>query len=224
MTAARPLVPLAALFLAAALAGCHKKPEVEAPAPAPQAAAPAPAPAPAAEPSDEDRHRAEKQAKLDYGTMEDGYINDAKGQWAASAKASSTFGDDNGRTPSQGSLPQNIVGAPDTNSWTNNHQDMGFDTVEATYAKPVSATEIRVVGNDNTAAAISKLEVQGADGAWTTVWSGLSDAKPEKRGPRDWFVKTFAKTAAPVNAVKVTLANNVASGYKEVNAIQLVGE
>ena len=44
------------------------------------------------------------------------------------------------------------------------------------------------------------------------------------RGGRTWLVKTFPKTATKVKAVKLTFANNVSSGYKEVDAVQLVGQ
>jgi hypothetical protein len=42
--------------------------------------------------------------------------------------------------------------------------------------------------------------------------------------PRTCFVRTFEKTAYPVNAVKITIANNVQRGYKVVDAVQLLGQ
>ncbi len=215
---------LAALALCcAALAGCGKKKPVETVEPAPPVVTQA-APAPAAEPTAEERERAEKQAKLDYATMEDKYINDPRAQWASSAKASSTYGDDNGKTPSDSNVAGNTTGPADGKRWSNNHQDIGFDTLELGYAKPVDATEVRVVVPGGCVEAISKIELQGVDGAWTTAWSGLSDIKEDKRGSRTWFVRTFDKTAGKVNGVRVTFANNVFIGYKEVDAVQLVGD
>ena len=216
---------LVVLALSCALvAACGKKKPVEvAAAPQQPATVPSPAPAPAAEPTAAERERADKQAKLDYGTMEDKYINDPKAQWAASAKASSTFGDDNGKTPSESSIAANTTGPVDGKTWTNNHQDIGFDTLELSYAKPVIAIEVRAVVPEH-AAALSKLELQSTDGTWSTVWSGVNDDKEEKRGSRTWFVRSVAKTAAKVNGVRITFANNVASGYKTVDAVQLVGE
>jgi hypothetical protein len=224
---------VAALLLAGLLAACNKKDKVETPAPAPApaptspapaaASVPAPAPAPAAEPTPEEVERAKKQAKLDYATMENDYLNDALGQWAESAKASSTYGDDKG-TALTNYLPAEVVGAPNGKTWWNNHTDMGFDSVEATYAKPVHATEVRIVCSDSAVQSISKVEVQDTAGGWSTVWSGLNSAKPELNGPRNWFVKKFPKTSTQVKAVKVTFANNLAAYYKEVDAIQLIGE
>jgi len=212
-----------------ALSACGKKhadQPAPAPAPAPVAAAPSPAPAPAPAPadlSDADRERAHKQAQLDYATMEDKYINDPRAQWAAGATASSTFGDDNGKKPASSNMPDRVVGPVNDDTWTNNHQDIGFDWLETTFAKPVSATEVRVVFNKGVEA-VSKLELQDTDGKWNTVWSGLAEAKADERGRRTWFVKTFEKTPYKVKAVKVTLANNVYNNYKEVNAVQLVGD
>jgi len=46
----------------------------------------------------------------------------------------------------------------------------------------------------------------------------------DERGSRTWFVRSFEKTAYKVKAVKLTIANSVARGYKEVDAVQLVGD
>jgi len=222
----KQLTALAIAFSSIALVSCGKK--AAAPPPAPVAAAPAPAPAPAAAPADdgyEQRQRQKKQAQLDYATMEDQYINDPRGQWATEAKASSTFGDDHGKQPGASNLPANAVGPVDGRSWTNNHQDIGFDWLETTFAKPVSATEVRIVfPNGEGVEAVNKLELQDTDGKWTTVWSGLSDMKRDGRGSRTWFVRSFDKTTYKVKAVKFTIANNVQNSYKVVDAVQLVGD
>ncbi len=217
---------LLALAVVAVLASCQKKAE-EAPAANADTSAttsqPTSAPTqPAAEPSEADRERALKQAALDYATMEDTYLNDPKGQWAKSAVASSTFGESSNGVSSVNS-PDNLAGKPDGQTWTNDHQDMGFDHIEATFEKPVHATEIRAVFTDGVEA-VSKVEVKGVDGAYTTVWSGINEDAVDNRDPRNWFVRKFAKTAQPVQAVKITIANAVKSGYKVADAVQLVGE
>jgi len=224
----KPNLTLLLILSCLALASCAKKAEQTAststPPPATQQQA-APAPAPAPEPSQDDSERAKKQALLDYATMEDTYINDSHAQWASSAKASSTFGDDNGRTPSEGSMPANVVGPVDGKTWTNNHQDVGFDWLEAGFTKPVTATEVRVVFYSGEGVeAVSKLELADEQGHWTTVWSGLSATKRDQRGGRTWLVQKFDKTAFKATAVKVTIANNVQQGYKVIDAVQLVGE
>ena len=210
-----------------ALQACQKKteetPAASADTNAPAATQPASPAQPAAEPSEAERERAEKQALLDYATMEDTYLNDPKGQWAKSASASSTFGDSQPNGASSVNSPDNLVGKPDGNSWTNDHQDMGFDSIEATFEKPVHATEIRAVFTDGIEA-VSKVEVKGVDGTYTTVWSGINEDPMGDHRPRQWFVRKFAKTAQPVQGVKITIANSIERGYKVADAVQLVGE
>jgi len=214
------------LAMIAALAACQKKSGEAPPADTGSSAAPsaqAPAPAQSAEPTQADRERAQKQAALDYATMEDSYLNDPKGQWAKEATASSVFGETGSSGASDVNKPQNMVGKPDGRQWTNDHQDMGFDSFEAAFEKPVHGTEIRVVFNAGSEA-VSKVEVKGVDGAYTTVWSGLNEDAADSRGPRHWFVRKFNATSNPIQSVKVTIANTVERGYKVVDAVQLVGE
>lgn len=223
----KTLSRLALLLAPLVLVACSKKEET-APAPAvvvaPAAAPATPAPAPApAEPSADQAENQERQQKLDYGIMEDKYINDPRAQWAKGANASSTYGDPK---PSESNLAANaLVGPPDDEHWINKSQDVGFEWAEFTYDKPVQATEVRLVINDgNGVQALNKVELQDTDGKWNTVWTGLSDVKRDLRGNRTWFVRSFEKTPYKVKAVKYTIANNVETGYKYLDAAQLVGD
>lgn len=214
------------ILLLATVAACSRHEPVVAPPVPSSKSVEAPAATAAQRPVEdtaEQQERAAQQAKLDFATMEDGFLNDAKGQWAQSAKATSTFGDDEGKTPSDVNAAANATGVPDDKSWTNNRQNMGFDSLELSYPKSVNATGVRIVCDDNAVQSISKIELLESGGLWHTVWSGLSDIKPEKRGPRNWFVKSFDATTYQTNAAKITFANNLASGYKVVNAVQLIG-
>jgi len=229
MLSSRTAAP-ALLCLSVLMAACQKKPAepVAEAAPAPTAAAaPAPAPAPEPEPSADDAEKARRQAMLDFATMEDGFLNDAKSQWASTAKASSSYGETPASPPEspEKSLAWRATGTPDGEAWSQFSQDIGLDWLQAGFAKPVQATEVRIVMlQDDAAEAITKLELVDTDGKATTVWSGLSDQKPDRRGSRTWFVRKFDKTAGKIAAVKMTFANNVAVGYKEIDAVQLVGE
>jgi hypothetical protein len=227
----KPSARLALILAPLLLVACHKKEPEAAPAPlvvAAPAAAPAPAPAVAAatavpaELSDEQRALANKQKALDYSKMEDQYINDPKAQWASTAKASSTYGDPK---PSDSNLAINATGALDGKEWTNNNIDVGFDWLEVGFAKPVAATEVRaVITSGDEVGAMNKVELQDTEGKWHTAWEGISDVKVDARGPRTWFVRSFPKTPYKVQAVKYTIANNVERGYKNIDAVQLVGE
>lgn len=219
----------AALLIAPLLlVACKKKdPEQVAPAegtsaPTEVAAPPAEPKAPPADTAEQQHEQDERKAALDYGIMEDRYMNDPKAQWAETATATSSFG---GKNPADSNLPKNAAGPVDGNSWTNDNQDIGFDSLEVTYAKPVAATEVRLVmPGGQGVEAISKIELQDTDGKWNAIWTGLSDVKNDKRGARTWFVRTFPQTTYKVKAVKYTIANNVQRGYKVVDAAQLVGE
>lgn len=235
-------VAMAALALSAG-ASCKKKDkaagETAAPATAPATpteASPAPA-APAAAPAANSAaaieaaevaaaDKAEKQALLAYATMEDAYLNDAKGQWAIDGKASSSFGGagtKEGSDPHSSNTPWQASGAPNGNGWSNDHQDMGIDWLEVSFAKPVSATELRVVLT-GVIGAMSKVELIDEAGAPHELWSGTDETKRDGRGPRTWFVRTFEKTPYKVAKAKLSFANAVVTGYKEVDAVQLVGE
>jgi hypothetical protein len=226
-------LPLIVLSAAIGLAACgkkhkddeHKQAEqsAEQAAPVPVAAQPS---APAAQPSEQERERAEKQAKLDYGTMEDQFINDPKAQWAATAKASSTFDEapDKHIAPDK-SRVNAVVGVIDGNDWTNNNQDVGMDWLETGYANAVNAVAVRVVCmNKHAIESINKIELIDESGVAHMVWSGLSEVKQDTRGRRSWFVRTFEATPYKVKSVKLTFANNVSSGYKEVDAVQLISQ
>lgn len=205
------------------LSACKKQAPAEASAPvaapAPVATAPAPVAAPATPPAElsaADKEMARKKDLLAYGTMEDQYINDPRGQWASSANASSSFSKD---------TVKRVTGAPDGSNWLNNNQNIGFDWLELNYDKPVSATEVRIVLNQGYGSeAITRVELQDTDGKWNKIWEGVSEVKADKRGNRTWFVRTFEKTPYKVKAVKYTIANNLYHGYKEVDAAQLVGD
>jgi hypothetical protein len=79
--------------------------------------------------------------------MEDAYLNDPKGEWARDATATSTFGDSQASGASDSNKPKNLAGKPEGSHWTNDHQDMGFDSFEATFEKPVHATEVSATGS-----------------------------------------------------------------------------
>lgn len=228
---------LALILVPLLMVACSKK-EVSAPATvvvpvAAPAAAPAPvaaaAPAtPAIDPANmsaEQKAIASKQKALDFGIMEDKYINDPLAQWSTSATASSSYSDSNTNEPYESHLPKWLSGPVDGKYWRNKSSDIGFEWVQLDYAKPVNATEVRLVVDSGTGVeALNKIELQDTDGKWNTVWSGISDVKRDERGARTWFVKTFPKTAYKVKAVKYTVANNVSTGNKEFDAAQLVGE
>lgn len=210
------------------LAACDKKTASEAPATiTPTNTVAVPNPPTTVESSQEAVDLAYKQALVNYATMEDGYINDPHAKWAASAKASSTYGVTQDTPPASPSNygPEKATGALDGNTWSNNNTDIGIDWLELGYAKPVNATEIRIVFKPNTGAeAVTKIELIDTDGKLHTAWSGISDVKSDSHATRTWFVRKFAPTPYKAKGIKITLVNNLLATYKEIDAVQLVGE
>ncbi len=200
----------------------HETPVAPPPAPAVTQAPAASTPAAPAEPTPEQAEKAAKQELLNYNVMEDKYMHDEKAQWASTAKASSVYGDP---TPNASNLAKFATGPIDDNQWVNNNIELGFDWLELGYAKPVQASEVRLVLTEGQGAeSLSKVELQDTDGKWNVVWEGISETKKDKRGARTWVVRSFEKTPYKVKSVKYTFANNLEHGYKYVEAAQLVGE
>lgn len=239
----KPLI--AALALMAALAGCADKKEASAdgaaagveaaatdaapttdaePTPAVGPASTAAPPA-AAAPAEEDPAIAEKRLAVAFALNEETLATDPRGQWAATAKASSTYGD--AKDPADYSASK-ATGAPDVasfgdngNAWTAKEADGGIERLELTFAKPVQATEIRVRQNSGPGALI-KVELIDTTGASHVVHEGVDTAQYDKYN--FWFRKSFEKTAYRVAGAKLTLATNAVSSWNEIDAVQLIGD
>jgi hypothetical protein len=207
--------------------GCGKSPAPEtksaaAPAPAP-AAAPAPVPA-AAPATNADGSSADTTAKLaaaDWAIKQDQIKNDANGEWAILATASSSYNDAQGQAPWS---PNQATGAPnvdkyadDGKAWTSKTPDAGIEWLDLKYPKPVHANEVRVRESCGSGAVI-KIELFDEGGLAHTVWAG-NDPTTEL----NYLMVKFPKTAYKADRVKVTLATNVIPGWNEIDAVQLVG-
>jgi hypothetical protein len=226
------------LIVCGVLVACGKKAETPegaadttAAAPAQNAAAPdtsaASAPAePAAVPADdspEARERAQKQAKLDYAMMEDQFLNDPKGQWATSGKASASYNEEAEDGRARFGAPSAVTGAPDNTAWASKQTQIGIDWVEAQFAKPVAATELRMVITDGVGS-VSKIEVVDTDGKLHTVWSGVDETKSDDRGERTWYVTKLEPAPYKVAGARYSFAHVLNQSNKYVDAVQLVGE
>jgi hypothetical protein len=187
-------------------------------APAPSAAPAASAPAPAEAPSPE---TIRKRAQIEWALKQDEIKNDPRGQWAVEAKASSTFND------AQGTAHYSAIqatGAPDVetygdnySAWTPKTMNGGIEWLDLRFAKPVHASAVRVRESCGSGAVI-KVEVFDEQGAAHTVWSGVDPTKD-----LNYLTVEFPRTTYKAARVKVTLATNTVGGYKQIDAVQLVG-
>jgi hypothetical protein len=244
MNALHPILTIAALLV---LTGCGNKPQSTATSPAaappavPEAAAPSakPVAAPAAAESPaaaaestatataaaEDPQALAKRKKIAFALSEQAMADDPKGQWAATATASSTYGKAKDKA---GFSAWQATGAPnvsqrrdDPNSWTPAEANAGIEWLEVTFARPVHATEIRVRQNFNPGAII-KVELIDDKGVKQTVFEGADERKYDEW--TWWFTQGFPKTANLVTGAKITLATNAVAGWNQIDAVQLIGE
>jgi hypothetical protein len=221
------LLAASAIFI---LAGCGKSSPSSAPAPQPTAStqtppAPAPAsPAPAAPAPGPDGSTADTTAKLaaaDWAIKQDQIKNDPNGEWAILATASSSYNDAQGQagwSPNQATgLPNVEKYADDGKAWTPKTQDSGIEWLDLKYPKPVYATEVRVRESFNSGSII-RIELFDAAGTAHLVWGGNDPTTG-----LNYLLVKFPKTSFKTDHLKITLATNVGPGWKEIDAVQLVG-
>jgi hypothetical protein len=149
-------------------------------------------------------------------------IADPAGQWAATATAGTQYGKTQ-YSPAQATGAPNVstVGnSPD--AWCPENKNVGTDWLEVTFAKPVHATEVRVRQND-AAGAITKIEAIEPDGTAHVWWEGVDPYKAPSVREIVWFAVRVPKTPYLVARVKITLNLAAGSGWKEIDAVQLVG-
>lgn len=224
------LTSLAASFLLAVLiftAGCGKSHKESSATPAAQPAAPAapaasapaanPAPAPASNGAD----TTARLAAVDWALKQDEIKNDPNGQWAISATSSSSYNDAQG---SAAWSANQVTGAPnvaayadDGKAWAPKTQDSGIEWLDLKYPRPVYATEVRVRESFNSGTVI-KVDVFDDAGVAHTVWAGNDPTTG-----LNYLLVKFPKTPFKTSRVKVTLATNISPGWKEIDAVQLVG-
>jgi hypothetical protein len=178
--------------------------------------------------AEEDPEVVKKREAMEFALAEDAIKNDPKGQWAVSAKASSTYSSKPEDTAS-GYHAFRATGAPDTatysdndNSWATKEADAGLEWIELEYAKPVNASAIKIRQN-NAPGAIISVDIYDETGSAHNIWKG-PDATQYKPSTISWLTIPFEKTAFKTQRVKITLATNAVSGWNEIDAVQLIGE
>jgi hypothetical protein len=210
------------------LASCSKPTQqssaTPAPVPAPAAAPANPAPAPAAAAAADSSSGADTTAKLAaaaWAMKQDEIKNDPNGQWAISATASSSYNDAKGQD--KWSANQ-ATGAPDVEkyaddgrAWTAKTESSGIEWLDLKYPRPVYAKEVRIRESFNSGS-IVKVELFDEAGTAHTVWAGNDPTTG-----LNYLLVKFPKTDYKTARVKVTLATNVGPGWKEIDAVQLVG-
>jgi streptogramin lyase len=138
-------------------------------------------------------------------------------QWASSATASSSYGDEYG--PDGATGPPNVVGCMDSpDAWASSDPN-GLETLELRFEQPVFAVQVNVHQN-NQPGYISQIELIDARGTATVVYQSqpkLSESCPLV------LSATFNQTEAQIVAVRLTVDQRSGANWSEVDAVELVG-
>jgi hypothetical protein len=148
--------------------------------------------------------------------------SDPAEQWAESATAGTKYGKTQ-YSPAQATGAPNISTAGNSpDAWCPEKKNVGTDWLELTFAKPVHATEVRVRQND-AAGAITKIEAIESDGTAHVWWEGVDPYVAPAVREIAWFAVRVPRTPYLVANVKITLNLASGPGWKEIDAVQLVG-
>jgi len=198
-----------------------------APSPAPAAtsasAAPAASPAPAAAPAG--GTTADTTGKLtgvEWALKQDAIKNDADGQWAIAATASSAYQDAKESAPYSANQTTGVPNVEklgdDGSAWASKTEDAGIEWLDLKYPKAVHATEVRI-RESNAPGAVIRVELFDEAGAPHLAWGGNDPTTG-----LNYLIVKFPRTEFKTDHVKVTLATNVVPGWNEIDAVQLVGK
>jgi hypothetical protein len=147
---------------------------------------------------------------------------DSRGQWASSATASSEYGKTQYSAAKATGAPDIKVAGNSPDAWCPANKNSGTDWLEVSFAKPVRTTEVRVRQND-TAGAIAKVEAITPDGKTHLWWEGIDPFVASATRDIVWFAVRVPPTDYLVAKVKITLNLATTTGWKEIDAVQLVG-
>lgn len=151
------------------------------------------------------------------------FLADPRGQWAVSARAGSEYGSVQ-NAAAQAAGPPDVPSADDhPNAWCPARRTGGVEWLELTFARPVHATEVRVRQSFG-AVGIVKIEGLEAEGSAQVLWEGRDSRAAAHAREIVWFAASFPRTARPIVGLRLTLDLDSHPGWKQVDAVQLVGE
>jgi len=149
-------------------------------------------------------------------------LQDAKGQWASAARASTQYGEERYSARQATGAPDVPSHVDDPHAWAPSTSERQQEWLEVTFAKPVSATELRIRQSFNPGT-IVRVDVIDTDGRSVATWSG-HDSSAYPPDQIAWFAIRFPATQVPVQRARIVLDTPAAKGWKEIDAVQLVAE
>lgn len=151
-------------------------------------------------------------------------LADKAGQWAVAAEAGSQYGGGAQYSPKQATGAPDVPQADDHgNAWCPARRTGGTEWLELTYERPVIPQEVRVRQSYG-AVGIIKIEGIEPDGARHVLWEGRDPDAAEHVREIKWFVVRAGKLDKPVNKLRLTINLDAHSGWKQIDAVQLVGQ
>lgn len=157
------------------------------------------------------------------GTAKEALITSSPdGQWASSARASSSMG----HVPYMPkATPEKATGPPDVpefrvdiRAWGPAKENAGYEWIEFKYLKPVRATGVRI-RETNGCGSVVMVQLTDTDGKYHTKWKG----KDKGNLFITWLVLEFPPTSYLVDTVRVTMDTTLSYHWKMIDAVQLNG-
>lgn len=139
-------------------------------------------------------------------------------QWAASAKASSEYQQDRWGAAQATGRPDTFEGGDAHTAWASMDADSDSEWLELTYDTWVKPSMIRVHETFNPGA-VAKIEGLDGTGKWHTLWEG-KDTVAEAPG----WLEVAVKGGFACRVIRVTIDNDLDTGWNEIDAVELVGE
>jgi hypothetical protein len=142
-------------------------------------------------------------------------------QWAASATASTEYGNPEWAAVQAAGAPNVTACGDDTSAWAS-RDDTTVEWLELTYTTPVKPFEINIYQTFNPGQ-IVKVELFSPDGQ--TVYQAYT-ATPAKveTCPQTLTLPLDGSTLTPVNRIRITVDQSVLGvGWAEIDAVELVG-
>ncbi len=152
---------------------------------------------------------------------EEDVLADSMGQWATQAVASTQYRPDEYSARQATGRPDVPTYSDNKRAWTPSTAERQEEWLELTFANPVYATEVRVRQTLNPGS-IVKVAAADSSGTWHRLWEG-EDPNRYAKDRIAWLVIRFPPTAFPVQRIKIHLYTPVVKGWKQIDAVQLVG-
>ena len=156
---------------------------------------------------------------FDENTTDTEILADVNGQWATSATASSEYGTDNWAAKQATGKPNVTAFGDNAKAWAPLEKNGGEETLELSYADPVSAVGVRILesyGNGT----LTEIELRDTNNEYHSIWSGT-----DTTSGLEYIQVEINPTEYDVDGIKLTFdTTTLTDEWAEIDAVQLVGE